>query len=250
MKRHKLTLLTFFAQLVFLNINAQVTLNGSIEAGHVFNDIYYAGYVINSPELKKWKKHTFNFSPLAGLHGHLKYHGLKFSMGIQYQRNGRFYKEINKDFTDDFFKVKTYSSITEKYTGSKICFPVSIGFTGRKKGNSEVLFIGFRTAYNLKSEYVSAENIQSEKVDFAQTLTFNLLEDNVLGKKNAKVNGQFFAGFSFPENSYFSINIVGYVGKVYQLDDIRYQYHNYDAKYSNIDIVLSVRYNFVKGGKK
>lgn len=228
-----------------------MSLGGKAEIGHIFNDFYFSGIVAtNDDGSKLWKRQSFLFSPLVGIHGELRYKVLLFSVGFQFQRSGRSYKEELRNFTDYNSVSNTTSFISHKFLFNKYCFPISIGIWSKRKIPSESIFIGFRPYINTKAEFKSVERIKNSNTNYDNTLQFDILENDILETKMPKFDFQFFLGFSFPENKPFCFSLVAYIGKVYLFDNIRYQYQNYETKYVNVDGAISVKYNFNSNHKK
>lgn len=226
-----------------MSARTKLSFNGSVEIGHAFNDLYWSGVGrVNDDGSKTWRRQSFLFSPLAGVHAKLKYRSAFFSVGCQYQQAGRYNKEEWSDFTDQGRIPVTTTSFSHKFEFIKLCFPITIGLWNKRKKNSESLFFGFRPCFYRKAKFTSIEVVKNANIDYHDTLSFDLLTTKALGNTIPKTDFQFFLGFSFPENSAFSVSIILYAGKIYYFDNIRYQYHYMENKYVNLDGVLSVRY--------
>jgi hypothetical protein len=118
---------------------------------------------------------TNETSPVFGLAGDLLIEKhLRFSVGAQYQTFGCHYK-LYRDGNDLYRKAKytVNESIDQKFT--KLCFPLTIGYSLKIWKFSPTLFVGLRPNYiltgNYSSTYTSDHDLDS--LDYYSSYAFN-----------------------------------------------------------------------------
>jgi len=222
---------------------AQITYTAKVEIGHIFNDLIWGGKEPKfAPDYNTWESRSFLFSPLAGIHGQVNFKSVYFSLGGQYQKNGRTFSQAVRNISGH--PEIQISRFSQRFTFNKFSVPLSIGLKNKKKKHSESLFIGIRPSVYTKANFESVTQIVENNHTAVNSSSVNMLSNASPGRTIPKTDFQGFLGFCFPEEGPFSVSLVIYMGNIYAFNKMNYEFHNYQTKYVNLDGVLSLKYCF------